>query len=294
MDEHFVFDNYDSKELGIKIIKTSSGFSSTPYGLERNVSSNMFKESFISYNETMENKPLTFTVEFGVLNEGNKWRQFEPNEKRELASYLIKDYYVPFYTMDDPGRIMYVKAIRNQGLVQGGDGSARFEIEFRANAPCFWTPLVKDIYTIGDPSDIGGNSIDIPNDGDYQYEKFRELKKRLAETETQSTFNKEITITNFSNVGEIYKPLIYVKGLSDTDFEIINYSNGGKRTYINGIKQGEIVAMDSQNNQIISDMPMRTPSRHFNYEWLELVQGENYLKFTGNVEILYVAQYPIV
>lgn len=294
MHELFSFDGTKSKEMNIKIISTTGDFSRTPYSTDRSFSTDFLKDSMVSYNELQTYRPLEFDVTFGFLDEQNQWGDFTPTIKREIYNWFHTNHYAEFYTYDDPGRIMYVKMLESDGLIQGGDNSARFTIKFRTNAPCFWTPLEINNYDIGKPFEQGQHSVAIPTDGEYQYEKFRELKQRLKNTTTMSTQTRTFSLFNHSNVVDIYRPVLYVTGYSDTDFEIINYSNRGKRTYLNSLKQGETVAIDNQNNAIMSSTPMRVPSKHFNYEWFEMVQGENILQIKGHVELRVVAQYPII
>lgn len=109
----------------------------------------MFEEAFLpsrEINETKVNgrsKPhfqsvgleplsfeMTFAFEFG----------YDEQRIREVARWLMQDYYKPFYTIDNPNRIFYCMAEGDSKLVHNGAKQGYITLTMRCDSPYSYTP----------------------------------------------------------------------------------------------------------------------------------------------------------
>ena len=82
----------------------------------------------------------------------------------------------------------------------------------------------------------------------------------------------------------IYPKVVFKNNAEDGEFRIKNIATG-KETVVSNLKKNEIVTMDS--NQIIySDNDIKVFGDDFNFEWLALIPGANYVLITGTGELI--------
>lgn len=294
MHSHFVLNGIRSDHMDLRIIYKVGEFRNSPFLPDRTVNNEVSNVNYMPYGEDTIFNMRQFELEFASLNKRGEWVKMTPDRVREVSEWLYQPDFVEFYTVDNPSRLYYVKAIKDDGLLEGGDDSGRFTITFHSY-PTAWTPIIYSEYSIGslNEDELGIHSVDIPTDGENLYEPFRDQVKRLRESKVMSSVTDTIRVENLSTIDNSYTPRVYITGLSDTDLEIVNLSNGGKRTYIQSIKEGEVIHLDNIRTHLESSIDMRKPNKHFNYEWIELVKGVNRLKVTGHVKLQFICQFPI-
>lgn len=110
--------------------------------------------------------------------------------------------------------------------------------------------------------------------------------KKYSKTTTVSNVSKTFTITNPSL--ETYKPVVVIKNLGDEttinkvqDFEIT------------GLANGETVIIDNLMKTVLNSNDENKFSL-CNRTWVELAQGKNEVKISGNCEIEILCEFPVL
>lgn len=184
-------------------------------------------------------------------------RQWTNEMYSNVCEWLIKDEFKEFISEDNPSKVYYAIATGHtewNGVFKLG----HIEFEFETNSNTAWS---------------------LP-----EYSKFKINGTKVIEVE------------NISNVGnKRHSPIIEIKKLGNAgDISIKNLSNGAIETKLTGLNDGETFTMDNKYRLFIADTPTNYYGLHFNKQWLELVGGVNKLEVSGDCELTFKCQYPII
>ena len=252
----FKFDDRESSEFGVSIVRTKSGLINTPYTSSKKILESQPKSVVTPYFLGVTHDPLSFSVTISC----DEQEVMDDTKLGEIADWLFQDEYKPFISNDNDSKIYYCIATNKIDFITNGVGDGYFTVNFRCRDAFAWTILNEDIHDLS--SVIGSTPLEI---------------------------------TNLSNVGvPYYFPIIeFVLQDTETDFSIENTSDGGRTMTFTGLDVGESLYIDCQRKQIISNTSNYRYDE-WNKIWFRLVKGVNNLNVTGKCIVTFRTQYPII
>ena len=146
--------------------------------------------------------------------------------------------------------------------------------------------------------DEGYYEISFRADASHGYAPKTNINKDLIGVSPTSS-SRNFTIQNLSNCKKRYYPIIEVElGDTETSFKIENLSNGYAMefTSLSGGEKlyGEKLYIDGTNDIIVSSLDLNRLPNLTNLEFFNLSYGSNNIKVTGDVDIKFIVEYPIV
>ncbi|CZS10119.1 phage tail domain-containing protein [Clostridioides difficile] len=253
VSEHFMFDNISSSEKGV-ISVTQDSDVLNEYGF-------IYSEE-LEIDNTYNNNPYYYSksdkstedIYINLCRVDNMYNPIEWDDYtiEDIYSWLIKKDFKPFVSDDNVELTYYLKVKK---IVK------KFNIDKKGLLEITFQP-----YT------------------NYSY---RKLKKAVTIKK-----NREVTVTNYSNLDTNYAPILEIKNLSDEDITVENITIKSERLEIAGLKLNEKIIIDNLMYTVL-DENKNNRFNLVNRKWIELKKGENTLKFTGNCEVIINAEYPI-
>lgn len=253
----FYFGNYPSS--------TEAYFLSSDYGIiNAIVDGGLFEENFIPEKEIRETyirgndkplfhgidlKPLEFSLTFAFEESFDE--SYRKNGKlRELASWLIKPYYIPFGLVGDE-KIYYVTCINKSDLLHNGLSQGYIKLDFRCDAPWAYG-RIKTLNYYGLSPSVGNESV-----------------------------------ITFNNEGDLdILPEIWISKNNTGEFKIVNETTGDKEFKFQELLANETVYIHNEKEYIESD---REPTMYrydgFSNSYLRLITGKNTLRVYGACDI---------
>ena len=185
-------------------------------------------------------------------------KEWTPQIRNAIGRWLVHRDYKLFQTADDLGKYYYARCIEAPNF-QLASNRGYLELTFRTNSAYSWSPIYIESFDLIDN----------------------------VKTTT-------IELDNLSNINQNYKPKVEIEMVGSTDVTLKNLSNGGKIFEFKDLFDGEIVSVDSENEEIVSSRVTSNPFAKFNGEWLELVYGRNAIQVSGKCRIRVKSQFPIL
>jgi phage-related protein len=269
VSQYFIFDNINSIDMGLHIIRLDGGMIPTPVSGGKSIKKEKSSLRDVAYRYGTELEEMTFTITFSPL-EGEWTDDFRFRIFKWLNSRNPKS----FQTCDSLAKMCYVTCINPQEIFISGNNQGYVVCEFEATTG-YWLSSI-EIATY-DLSDIG----------------------------TTPTI---ITMENKSNVedaksGEfIYYPELEIQLVGNvTGFSFYNESNGNKAFGFSGLTKGETIYINNQKQQIVSDISETTYRLNkmlYSKSFFYLVYGVNQIKVictggTGGIIIQSKMQFPL-
>ena len=259
-NQEFIYNDIQSSEMNLSIIRLQSGFFSTPaYGGQEIIESEPGRRDN-PYFYTTRKQPIEFEITFSPLD--NEWT---PDFRQEIFRWLVSDTYKKFQTTDDLGKIYYVIPINPGEIFTQGTDKGYITILFRSNAYHAWSPIYYSYYD-------------------------------LSENTTTTT----IQAYNHSNIKQFYYPKLQITskkamGVQD-EIRIHNLTYNTPDFIVQDLFLDEVVGFDNENKIIKSSLEHEGYYRleNFNKHWLKLVYGLNTLEITGQCFIEMKSQYPVI
>lgn len=251
--QYFIFDNINSTDMGLHIVRMDTGFVESPYWGGQDIIEDRIPKRDTPYFYGVNRQPMEFTLQFSLLNE-----EFTPQRRNELARWLLQDVYKPFQTCDDLGKIYYVLCT-NPNTLFLKNTRGYFELVFRVNSFSAFTPIYIQNFDLSD-----NNTTEI-----IQLANLSNIQKRYY-----PKFEVQL-------VGDT------------TSFSLKNLSNGGLVTAFSKLQKGEIISVDNKNKWIISNLPLAYRYQNFNKNWFYLVEGMNNIEVSGAIIATFKSQFPI-
>lgn len=259
---YFMFDNIQSSQMGLYIMRLESGFVNTPYIGAVNIHEEKSRNRITPYFYGVDREPIEFTVKMFLLDENLQPKKWDSQDRFNIAKWLVHDTYKEFQTSDDMGKRYQVLLVNeiNLNLI---NTQGYFEATFKTNSPFAWS-------------------------GTY-----------ISEFDLSTNITTQIIeLENRSNVLKYYNPLIEIKLIGEaTSVQLKNLSNNGKVMKFDELTKGEIISIDCQNRIIKSNLFGSNPFSKFNVGmkryWMDLVYGVNNIEVSNSCVISVKSQYPI-
>lgn len=250
---NFEYDGIKSIDMGISNVSIGTGMFEETFVAGREIHEITTRKRDKPYFQEVKRLPLILNLSFAFDD------KYDSDKIREVARWLDKDYYKPFFTDDNPNRIFYCMLNSDSRLFHNGLKQGYVEIEMRCDSPYSYSPqYVSELY------DLSSNSV--------------------------SGYS-----TTFVNYGDVVcKPEIFITKVGSGDVSILNATNDGQEFKFTSLLNTEEIYIDCENEQIDSELPNVIPGgqptvqyrySNFNNNYLELLRGNNYLKIYGNCKI---------
>lgn len=263
----FILDGIKSEEMGLHIVRVSSGLYSTPLAGASTIIEEYPINQLLPVFQKIQRQPLSFEVTFSLLDE-----EFTPERRYEIAAWMFKDQYMKFQTTDDLDKIYYVIATNQVDFMSAGTKKGYFTVNFRCDAAWAWTSEYTEILDFSD----------------------------IAE-------ETEFILSSESNILKYYRPLIQIKMLEDSasDFVIKNKTDRNSEFIIDFTRtindapvdtyeKDEIISINMQSGNIESDNSYSyNRLQDTNKNWVRLVFGENTLSVNRKCLIKVTMQFPV-
>lgn len=251
----FIFDGVNSLDKGLHIIKINDGIFSSPYISRQNIIEEQMPKKHIPIYYTVQKQSFEFEVIFSLLDE-----EFTPENKYDLARWLIQDEYKEFISTDYVGKIFYVIATNQADFMSGGNNKGYFSLNFRTNAPWAYSPVEIQTYDL--------SAITIPT---------------------------TIQIENKSNALKHYKPEIQIELMGNsTGVELHNLSIGNNKLTLSNLNTNEIIYINNETKQIVSNLAGAYRLSSWNKQPLILTHGINNIRVSNKCKITIRNQFPIL
>lgn len=169
-----------------------------------------------------------------------------------VKQWLNKDTYSEFYFEEYPIRHYFGMMYADDTLTHNGAGEGFATIKIRCNGPYAYSPMITDYREIPDE----GKFIEINNKGDYKLCPYIKLTKT-----------------------------------GDGDFSILNFADGGNQCIFTGLKDGETITVDGENEIIETDLPNTYRYDNHNDVFLKLKLGINRLFVNGTCKMKIFYRY---
>lgn len=137
----FYYDDIYSVDMGLINCKIDSGFFEEPFVAQREIKEITIRGKDKPYFQEVRRSPLEFTLTFAFLD------YFDEHLIREVAKWLDKDQYKPFYTSDNPERIFYCMMVSDSQLFHNGLKQGYVQTKWRCDSPYSYSPYkISKIY----------------------------------------------------------------------------------------------------------------------------------------------------
>lgn len=259
INTEFEFDNENSVDYGLKLVKLEMGSVEQIFGYNRDVVFEQIpnRRTPIYYHHNFQ--PIAFNITLTRI-ENNKAITMDSTYRRQIIKWLFKKDFRDFRSLDNPSivyKVMFTgeNKFNNFGLDNGYITLQAFSMYSHA-----FSPLTVQTF---DFSDITSPTI------------FR--------------------ISNPSNIEDYYYPEIEfeLQGAS-TGIQIKNISDSGSIFKFSELQTGEKIYVDNENKIIISDVPFVYRLGNLeNQQFFRLIYGVNQLEITGKCILQIRSQFPI-
>lgn len=254
--EHFIFNGVKSSDMDQYIVRMDSGGVQSPFFGGQDIEEEYVGSRITPYHFGTTKRPIEFTVQISPLD-----KEWTPQRKSEIGRWLIHDTYKEFQTADDMGKYYYAIVIEAPNF-ELYSNKGFIPITFRTSSPYAWSPVYVDSFDI---SMMSGNVIEL---------------------------------SNLSNINVNYKPTIEIE-FSGKEGELSatlrNLSNGGKEFKLTKRYKSEVVSIDNENEEMVSNRQLSNPFSGFNGDWFELVYGINRIEVLGDVKrVRTKMRFPII
>ncbi|MCY9737448.1 phage tail family protein [Paenibacillus alvei] len=168
----------------------------------------------------------------------------------EVVRWLCgQTYYKPLFLAENPSKIYYCICVDDPKIVHNGCREGYVKLKMRCDSPYVYSNIRTDKVL-----DFSSN----PNGSPVQF-------------------------INYGDV--ICKPEITIEKVGAGDISIFNLSNKNMEFKFTGLADKEIVYVDNEREDIITNIPLEYRYDNFNNNYLKMVRGVNNLKIVGNCKI---------
>ena len=249
----FTFDGITGEDYGLMLGNLTTGADQQPFGVSRSIVEEKIPGKEQAYFYHFDYEPLRFVATFV------REKEWSMHDRRQIAKWFFQREYKPFVSLDDTGIIYNCMVVDNPEKIMVGNIQRMIQLNFQCDAPWAWSA---NSFSNFDLSTNPGTS--------------------------------PVVITNQSNVVDWYKPQITIqKRNGPGDITLTNLADGNREFQLTGLLDDEIILVNNEIQQILSNLPNRYPLNHFNRKWARLRQGENIINVQGDCEISFMCKFPI-
>jgi phage-related protein len=178
--------------------------------------------------------------------------------KKSVVKWLFKNDYKPLISDDNTGIIYYCMAVGTPKFYDNSKGEGYITLTMRCDSPYAWS---------------------LPTTEDYDL--------------STNTGGQIILLNNTSNIVEYYYPEVEITLMEGTDFSLDNLNDTSNAFAFTDLVAGEVIYVNNQRKQIITNQPGLFRYDNFNKNWLKLVQGVNQIQVNGKVKLHFEMQFPV-
>lgn len=262
--EYFIFDGVKSIDMGIYLIRVSSGMIQSPFFGGLSIEEERAKNKIVPYHYGVSKEPIEFTILISPIE-----KEWTPQLRNKVGRWLIQDKYKPFQTGDDMGKIYYAICTEAPNF-ELAMNLGYLELTFRTNSPYAWTmPYIESFNLLNNNTTT---IIEIENKSNVLSYFYPKMEISLLQLNGNATNTKQIKIKNLSDGGREF-----ILGIN------------------NDLVGNEVIGIDNENgiiktgNQIHNNVFTK-----FNRKWLRFVYGVNRLEVTGKCQLSIKNQFPIL
>lgn len=257
---YFSYDGIPCTEYDLMIydvnntVQSGGGFSSSVTITEDRLARGY---SSIFYG-TSQNKPLTFTMVFGLINaRAIEDKNLDRWDLEAVASWLTNanEYKDLVIEQDDMEMVKFKCIVTDLKIISWGNIPWAFSATIQCDSPFAYT--FPETYTFS-----GG-----------------------------TTRNRIFSRSSFKG---FYYPVMEIIRGGSGDIEIVNTSDNNRSFKLTNVPSGiSRIYVDNQKGIIKDTVNGVNLYPYFNFNFLRLVRGDNYLNITGNGTVSIICEYPI-
>lgn len=248
---YFVYDGIRSDEMGLINVNLETGMLEEHFLPEQTIKEITIRGRDTPYFVETSREPFTLSLNFAFMD------TFDEDKIRNVVNWIANQpYYKPLYFSDNIDKWYYTLYTGESKLLHNALKQGYITIQMRNISPYVYSPVIQPgIYDFSLNSDNGTEVV-------------------------------------FENLGTLpCYPKMKIQKIGSGNVQIINYSDRGSSFTINNLADNEIVEIDCENEDIVSDIPL---TYHFDDvvgDYPRLVTGANYIKVIGKCKIQWTYQY---
>lgn len=241
---------------------------STDFGVYNvSIQDGLYEEPFLSSSEIIEITTKSRDIPFF---QQIKRKPFEFNitfafieawdasKLADLARLFYVDFYAPMVFSESPDKIYWCVPV-GEPIISHQGTQGYVTMNFRCHAPWATSPVYSsEVYDLTS-NPVGGTTVQIVNNGDIP----------------------------------MYL-LINVEIISGSTFSITNLSDGGKVLSFTGLSIAEILEINTETEDITTNVPLTYRYDDFSGEYLSLPRGVNNLLIKGNIKIQFQYEFRLL
>lgn len=243
---NFSFDGISSEDMGVIIASPNGGLFEEAFLPTRNIVETTVSSRNKPYFQRVESSPLSFSLSIFI----QEWR--DRQNLRQIAKWLMKDYYVPLVFETNPDRVFYAIFEGDSTLIHNGCKDGYVKLNVRCSSP----------FT-------------------YSHTQVFELIQIREATPLSKTFS-------LLNSGDMsIKPRMWITKQNGNGSISIQNEESNQTLTLSNLLNNEKIFIDLENDTIVSDLEYLNIYRYedHNNEWIELIEGENTLICNGDFDI---------
>lgn len=213
---YFVYDGKRSDEMGIINVNLETGMLEENFLPEQNIKEITIRGKDAPYYMEKNRNPITLKLTFAFVAD------FNEEKLKHVSSWLANQpYYKPLYFSDNLNKWYYTLYTGEVKLIHNALKQGYITIEMRNISPYTYSPIYQS--------------------GIYDYS-------------LNTSDGMDFTINNLGTLP--CKPIIKLEKVGAGEVKIVNYSNRGKEFLIKNLVHGEFIEIDSDTEDISSNIPL--------------------------------------
>jgi phage-related protein len=245
---NFYYDGEYSVDKGVIQASLDSGLFDETFMATRSIVETKVKGNSKPFLHGVEYEPLEFPLTLYFEN------GMTEDRVREVARWINQLTYKPLYFVenqfDSPTYIFYCMYYGDIRKLHNGIKEGVINLTMRCKDSYVYSPVYMDDEIDLSTNPVGGTEIEFENKSDVEL-----------------------------------KPELYITKIVAGDISITNNSNGGEIFQFVDLADNEVVYVDNQNEEIISDIPGVYRFSNFNNNYLSMTYGINSLKIEGQCKL---------
>lgn len=188
IDLHFSYNGVKSKDMGVYLVRMSTGFIDSPMFGDRSLSFDLIQDNPTPYYYGQTVSP--FRVKLQIAPTDGRWSRALQDR---VTRWLNNGKFNEFYSTDDIDRIYYLSYVGSPMLYRTANQEGYLELEFH-NIDCFVRSMsYSEIFDLSEG--VMPGVIELTNLGDYPLSPQVQIRKAGAGS---------VSIVNMSNAGQSF------------------------------------------------------------------------------------------
>lgn len=248
---YFVYDGIRSDEMGLINVNMSSGMQEHIFLPEQSLKEVTIRGRDTPYFIETERRPFTLSLNFAFTE------NFDDEKLNKVARWLgNQPYYKPLYFSDNLDKWYYTLYSGEAKLLHNCLKQGILQIQMRNMSPYTYSPVYESDY--------------------YDYS-------------TNTSDGSKWVIENKGNLS--CKPVLTIRKIGDGEISFINLSDRGKNFRLVNLRANEEVIIDSEEEDIVSNIPMTFHFDDVYGDFPTFVEGANYFEIYGDCLVKWKYQF---